>query len=126
MRIVKRSVVVLLGLWVGPATVEACEKVDNFAPPDSGEVTYPVIRFDVIDIPATARAEGVKGRVEIFAPSGRWIPVKDGTSLGSGTRLRIDAGAGLTVRVSTSWFVELCSPETERWVMLEQPRQHGT
>src|SRR5262245_46169665 len=111
-----RSVVVLLGLWFGLGAAEACEKVANFSPHDTELLTYPVIRLEVIDIPATARAEGVIGRVVLIAPSGRWIPVKNGTLLGSGARIRIDAGAGLTVRASTSWSIDLCSAESERWV----------
>jgi hypothetical protein len=88
----------------------------------------PLLRFDVVDIPAPGSAADVDGAVEVLVPSNGWVAVKVGTPLGDESKIRIGAGAALTVQFSATERIEFRPAPAERWVVLEESSAdpHGT
>jgi hypothetical protein len=109
------------------AAADACDRLD--ARPEYSESVQwrnGVIRFDIIEVPASAQIEGVEGAIEFLTTNGRWINIRNGMSVGDGARIRIDAGAKLVLRFSKTEHIEFCPTEEERWIVLQQTTKHGT
>jgi hypothetical protein len=120
MKALRRSIVVTLMV-----TCSACRAVSD-QPVE--RIAHPLLTFEVIDIPAPGKAQGVTGVVELLVPSSGWTALRDGTPLVDGSQLRIDAGARLEVRFSDSQRMEFRPAPAERWVQLRAVARdsHGT
>lgn len=105
----------LLGL-MGMLSV-GCGSSDVAA--ETAALEQPLLTFDVVEIPRAGIAELVSGDVEVLTEEQGWISLTKGTKLADGARLRVGAGAALTIRFSATELAEFRPADKERWVVLD-------
>jgi hypothetical protein len=76
-----------------------------------------IVRFDVMELPASGMAEAIQGQVDMLVGS-RWIPVRHGNLIANGTRLWIAPCAKLSVRITQNNSVEVQPQDEGRWLVV--------
>ena len=97
--------------------IASCSGVTAAQPAPTG-FNQPLLSFDVVGIPRAGVAGEVSGDVEILNSDNAWVRLTKGMPLLDGTKLRIGAGARLTVQFSPSEHMEFRPADEERWIVL--------
>jgi hypothetical protein len=94
-------------------TVTVTAETIRRGPPETVELTYPIIQFKELAVPSAGTIQSIVGRVDRFTPHG-WLPLRAGDVLEDGTCFQIEPGASAKIVLFSNRVVELSSQQEAR------------
>jgi hypothetical protein len=110
-----RTITLLAAALWSMCAVAASPTLAESAPVES----EPILRFDVIEVPAKGRVSVVTGNVERLSGNDHWVLVKPGYRLMHGDQVKVSAGATLIIKFSGKERAEFTAAPKDRWLRFQ-------